>query len=176
MTDIFRPWPKIPREKGNMITITEKIDGTNACIIIEQDKIIGIQSRNRLIDPTNDNMGFANWVTQNETELLGLGGGYHYGEWAGPGVQKNPHNLEQKTFFLFNTFRPAETLPAIVSQVPILYSGPDLPQARDEAMENLWVSAQERGYKPEGIIIYIHSTRSYVKRTFENAEGKWVEG
>ena len=32
----FKEWPKIPRGLGEQMTITEKIDGTNACIIVEE--------------------------------------------------------------------------------------------------------------------------------------------
>ena len=64
---IFRKWPKIPRTNPFRATITEKIDGTNSCIMIEEAitgsisslQIVGIQSRNRLITPDDDNFGFA---------------------------------------------------------------------------------------------------------------------
>jgi len=50
MNDVdFKAWPKIPRENPFNVTITEKIDGTNACIIIKDGEIIGVQSRKRLI-------------------------------------------------------------------------------------------------------------------------------
>ena len=169
----FVKFPKIPRIKNNDITITEKMDGTNACIIIEQDQVVGVQSRNRMITPEDDNMGFAGWVDRNKEELAKLGHGYHYGEWAGPGIQRNPHQLDEKTFFLFNTFRPADTLPDIVKQVPILYVGPYSDKEIESAMTNLWDSAMSDGYQPEGIIIYFHTTKSYMKHTFLNPDGKW---
>lgn len=172
----FKPWPKIPREKGNIITITEKIDGTNACLIVMNGELVGCQSRNRLIAPGDDNMGFAHWAYSNHEEIAKLGDGYHYGEWAGPGIQKNPHMLTEKTFFLFNTFRPQESLPPCVKQVPVLYQGSYSDTTVETAMTNLWVKASAEGYIPEGIIIYHHNTRSYVKRTFANNEGKWAVG
>jgi len=92
----FKPWPKIPRPKGMNITITEKMDGTNACVVIQDGNFVGAQSRNRIITPEDDNMGFANWAYENQSDLEGLGDGYHYGEWCGPGIQKNPHNLGKK--------------------------------------------------------------------------------
>jgi len=33
---MFKAWPKIPRLENEIFHITEKIDGTNACIVIEQ--------------------------------------------------------------------------------------------------------------------------------------------
>ncbi len=169
----FKGWPKIPRNKGNNVTITEKIDGTNACVIVRDGEVVGFQSRNRLIKPGDDNMGFAFWGHENREALATLGDGYHYGEWAGPGIQKNPHMLEEKTFFLFNTFRPAESLPECVKQVPVLYQGPFSPHATQQAMLYLWTEAKEQGYQPEGVIIYFHDSRTYMKDTYLNRGGKW---
>ncbi len=170
----FRPWPKIPRDRGSQITITEKIDGTNACVIVRDGEVVGFQSRNRLIAPGDDNMGFAAWGHENREDLSQLGDGYHYGEWAGPGIQKNPHMLEKKTFFLFNTFRDPKTLPPAVKQVPVLYVGPHDPEVVQEVFTGLWFSARAAKYQPEGIIIYHHDTRTYAKRTFLFPDGKWI--
>ena len=169
----FKPWPKIQRPKNNLITITEKIDGTNACVVIQEGKFVGCQSRNRIIKPGDDNMGFAHWAYQNKEELESLGDGYHFGEWAGPGIQKNPHNLEEKTFFLFNTHRPADTLPDCVKQVPVLYHGPYSQEAIDEEYTKLWDRAAEQRYTPEGLIIFHHVTKSFTKVTYANQDGKW---
>ncbi len=43
MTVEFKAWPKIPREKGNIVTVTEKIDGTNACGIIRDGELVGMR-------------------------------------------------------------------------------------------------------------------------------------
>jgi RNA ligase len=128
----FRPWPKIPR-LNREITITEKIDGTNACIIVlpyNEDEhydqfyqkrellglvatgpttvaVVGAQSRTRLIQPgkTTDNYGFAQWVQDNAVALVEtLGLGYHYGEWWGQGIQRN-YGQTEKHFSLFNHHR-----------------------------------------------------------------------
>lgn len=179
----FKEWPKIPRGgKGEIVTITEKIDGTNACIIVGPDgDILGCQSRSRLITPNDDNYGFADWVDRNRLELSKLGEGYHYGEWAGPGIQKNPHNLEKKTLFLFNSDRwrdGRQERPAGVECVPVLYEGSvyseDGVYMIDNALANLWSDAKEKGYHPEGIVIWYHKTRRYEKLTYENANGKWA--
>jgi hypothetical protein len=179
----FKEWPKIPRGIGESMTITEKIDGTNACVIIQDSdgttfpRVVGIQPRTRLITPEDDNYGFARWVRENEEELVKLGAGYHYGEWAGPGIQKNHHNLERKTFFLFNSDRwrdGRQERPAGVECVPILFEGPASREMIDQTLSDLWVSAKEKGYYPEGIVIWYHKTRRYEKMTFENANGKWA--
>ena len=118
---MFKPWPKILRlEKKRPPVFTEKIDGTNACIVIayknpdentiafkDVDRIITsiwAQSRTRLITPKNDNYGFAKWVEANWEDLLSLGEGYHYGEWWGQGIQRG-YGLTEKRFSLFNTRR-----------------------------------------------------------------------
>ena len=169
----FRPWGKTPRNRGGNVTITEKIDGTNACVIVRDGKLVGLQSRNRLIKPGDDNMGFAFWAVENAEGLAGLGNGYHFGEWAGPGIQKNPHMLDEKQFFLFNTFRPHDTLPECVQQVPVLYQGAGSRDMINLTMTSLWNSATTAGYIPEGVVIYYHDTRNFMKDTFANRGGKW---
>lgn len=123
----FQAWPKTPR-LFRTITVTEKIDGTNAAIIIERIQpgtevkdpalypiveagetlvpyYIGAQSRNRLIFPgkDTDNFGFAGWVRDNAAELVTLlGEGRHFGEWWGQGVARK-YDMDHKQFSLFNT-------------------------------------------------------------------------
>src|SRR6185369_17529395 len=96
----FQPWPKIPRLNRD-ITITEKIDGTNAAVGVSYDKaVVWAQSRTRIITPQNDNAGFAKWVEQNARELADvLGPGLHFGEWWGQGVQRG-YGMTRKFFSL----------------------------------------------------------------------------
>lgn len=174
----FKPWEKIPRDNPFSVTITEKINGTNACVIIKDDKVVAVQSRKRFIIPGDDNFGFAAWVEEHQAELETMGDGYHYGEWAGPGIQKNPHNLEEKKFFLFNTARwnpDNPNLPECCNVVPVLFQGvvdkatliPDLlKQLVDNAGENV---------TPEGIIVYYHAFRKYTKHTIKSPNGKWCK-
>lgn len=169
----FKAWPKTPREGTGYCTITEKIDGTNACVVIQDGAVVGCQSRNRAIKPGDDNMGFAFWVYENADELAAPGDGYHYGEWAGPGIQKNPHNLPEKQFFLFNTHRPADSLPPCVRQVPVLYEGAHADANIEGIMDELWRRATADGYEPEGVVITHHATPKRHKRTFKHTEGKW---
>lgn len=176
----FTSWGKTPRagSKGETIVVMEKMDGSNCGIHIKDDTIVGIQSRNRSISPNadgnqNDNFGFARWVHENQEELLKLGDGSHYGEWCGEGIQKNPHKLVGKHWFLFsNPFRPVETLPECVSKVPVLYVGDD----SDEIMRifvKLYTDSKEQGYKAEGIIVYYPKQKRREKITFEMMKGKW---
>jgi hypothetical protein len=175
----FKGWPKTPRLKGNPITITEKIDGTNACVIVRDGEVVGMQSRNRLIKPGDDNMGFAFWVHENREELAALlGDGYHYGEWAGPGIQKNPHQLDRKKFFLFNTARfnrdeVFNLTKVSLDVVPVLFHGAYSQDAVELEMHLLQKRADKQGYTPEGICIYFHATKQVTKMTYAHPDGKW---
>lgn len=103
----FKTWGSTPRENKNK-TITEKIDGTNACVVI-WNGVVAAQSRKRIITPDNDNYGFARWVYDNAGALMDtLGFGYHYGEWFGEGIQKNPLGIEGKRFALFHPTKYSE--------------------------------------------------------------------
>lgn len=174
----FKGWPKIPRLLNERVTITEKMDGTNACIVIQDGEIVGIQSRNRLIFPEGfngmkdcDNAGFAGWVRDNEQEILLLGDGHHYGEWCGPGIQSNPHKLDVKRFFLFNTQRWTNNAPNRCSPVRVLYEGPFTSTCVDDALSSLLSYAKSENYTPEGIIIYNHLAKNSYKVTYKNPEG-----
>jgi hypothetical protein len=118
----FEPFPKIARLSRECV-ITEKIDGTNAQILIERfdgpatfppvaradDHYIGAGSRTRYITPgkATDNYGFAAWVAENAGELVKLGPGRHFGEWWGLGIQRG-YGLTEKRFSLFNVGRWAD--------------------------------------------------------------------
>ncbi len=175
----FKAWEKIPRKSPFNVTITEKIDGTNACIIIQDGEIIGVQSRKRLITSEDDNYGFAGWVERNNDELINLGDGYHYGEWAGLGIQKNPHNLPEKQFFLFNTFRwmsdnENHIRPDCCEVVPILYQGVMDGETVPKLLEELKATESSEVH-PEGLIVYYHAFRKYTKHTIKSPNGKWCK-
>lgn len=130
----FKPWFKTPRLDSPFV-ITEKIDGTNSAILIQeldlsilQAPYFGViadyssedteqtkpryfgfaaQSRNRFISPGQDNYGFASWVGDHMSELFDiLGPGRHFGEWWGGGLQRG-YGLDKKDkrFSLFNIKR-----------------------------------------------------------------------
>ncbi|MEQ4716123.1 RNA ligase family protein [Nonomuraea sp. B19D2] len=160
---VFEPWPKTPRLfdlKG--VVVTEKIDGTNACVIIGEDGDIGAQSRNRLIFPTVDNYGFAAWVWDNRDGLAEtLGPGRHYGEWWGRGIQRG-YDLPERRFSLFNTEKWghfAEEAPPVpgLGVVPVLYDGPFSTDAINGVSLDLVLNGSKvaPGYKrPEGVCVY----------------------
>lgn len=124
----FKGWGSTPRfHKG--LTITEKLDGTNACIVIYNGQVKA-QSRKRMITPEDDNYGFARWVYENAGALTDtLGYGYHYGEWFGEGIQKNPLGIEGKRFALFHATKYTEangydlTRVSGLETVPLLFHG-----------------------------------------------------
>jgi hypothetical protein len=100
----FVGWGSTPRLFKGM-KITEKLDGTNACVAIF-DGVVTAQSRKRIITPGDDNYGFARWVYDNAGALTDtLGEGYHFGEWYGEGIQKNPLQVDGKYFALFHPWR-----------------------------------------------------------------------
>lgn len=124
-TTEFQTFPKIARLNRDIV-ITEKLDGTNAAVVIREidgDLELGhlitrlevdgrhyevrAQSRTRLITPEQDNYGFAGWVQRNAVSLVNLlGAGTHFGEWWGAGIQRK-YGLTggDKRFSLFNTER-----------------------------------------------------------------------
>ena len=156
----FKAWPKTPRLFRDVV-ITEKIDGTNAAIIIEESDpdvlqsndcytlqhggvtySIGAQSRRRLITPASDNFGFARWVYDNAGELVKLGPGHHYGEWWGSGIQRAYGYKEGERFFsLFNTERWADNadFPDVegLGLVPVLYRGPFSQEVIEDCLTDL---------------------------------------
>ncbi len=173
MTIEFKAWEKIPREDPFLVTISEKIDGTNACILIQEGSIVAVQSRTRFITPEDDNYGFAAWVESHKEDLIRLGDGYHYGEWAGPGIQKNPHALTEKKLFLFNTFRwnpNNPNKPICCDVVPVLFqgimTGDTIPLLLDQLNNR-------EGQIAEGVVVYYHAFRKYTKHTIKTPNGKW---
>lgn len=178
MTVEFKAWPKIPRASDEPVVITEKIDGTNACVVIKDGKIVAAQSRKRFITPDDDNYGFASWVKENNDELLKLGDGYHYGEWAGEGIQKNPHNMTGKKLFLFNTFRWGKNnpdTPSCCNTVPVLHYGELDGDTIERVLFKLKECSDEENYTPEGIVIYYCKAKRFEKFTYKYAKGKWRE-
>ena len=174
----FRGWPKIARLNRDII-ITEKIDGTNACVVVTPDGEVAAQSRTRIITPDKDNFGFAAWVCANADILRALlGPGYHYGEWWGAGIQRG-YGKKTKTFSLFITSLWSSlwqnALPDL-SVVPVLYAGPFSQLAIDHALESLRVNGSQAApgfMRPEGIVVYHTAARVSFKVTLEgDATGK----
>ncbi len=168
----FQEFKKIPRLKRNM-TITEKIDGTNACVIVTEDGRVAAQSRSNIITPDDDNYGFTKWVQERTDELLTLGPGYHFGEFWGGKIQRG-YGIKERRFSLFNTDRWSDERgqrPACCHVVPVLYQGPWSDTAVDAALDHLRVNgsqAVEGFMDPEGVIVWHHASRSYYKVMLKN--------
>lgn len=177
----FESFQKISRaNKSFGCVITEKLDGTNAQIFIEDGAIVGVGSRSRWIKPgkATDNFGFAGWVQDNAEALLGLGDGTHFGEWYGAGIQRT-YGLSEKRFALFNTGRwsDAALRPACCEVVAVLGAGEFSRQAVAMIMEGLRVngSVMVPGFmNPEGLVAYLSGSRMLLKETFDFPEGKWL--
>lgn len=191
----FEPFPKLARLSRGCV-ITEKLDGTNAQIIIERigdveplevpgcksvyyapdDDIyrVAAGSRTRLITPgkTTDNYGFAGWVWENAAELVKLGVGRHFGEWYGQGIQRG-YGLTEKRFALFDVHKwpNMRPRPACVSVVPVLHKGEFTSDAIRNAMKELEVygsCAVPDFMNPEGIVVYHEQAKVSFKKTFDD--------
>lgn len=219
----FKSWGSTPRfHKG--LHITEKINGTNAGVSVQGvskdespefvkdgivvagvdcDWIVRAQSRKRIITPGDDNFGFAAWVWDNAEGLANLlGFGYHYGEWYGEGIQKNPLAVQGRWWALFNTWHwgrkenlerlEAAGIPGLTT-VPVLHDeqthGPADYNTIPDALEYLAVfGSRAKGYMtvpnahkmdfhvegPEGIIVWQRETQQRYKILLrEDDKHKW---
>lgn len=142
----FEPFDKIPRLNRDIV-ITEKIDGTNAQIFIEnvlpEEYVVeeGVYadngfcpglvttlragSRSRFLTRKTDNAGFCNWAFDHAEELIRiLGPGRHFGEWWGKGIQRG-YDMDKKVFSLFNTHKweGIREIDGTLRCVPILHKG-----------------------------------------------------
>ena len=185
----FIEFPKMARLSREVI-ISEKIDGTNAQILITGDGGFFVGSRTRWITPDDDNHGFARWAMEHREELTKLGPGRHFGEWWGQGIQRK-YGMSEKRFSLFNVARwclSGETpqriptadpriekyqdvLPACCHLVPVLRRGIFTTDMCESALHEL----RERGSlaapgfrKPEGIVCFHVAGNFGFKKTLDN--------
>lgn len=172
----FKAWQKTTRLESPCV-ISEKLDGANACVVVEEveefsllDASITIlatnpddastarafrvsaQSRTRLALPGQDETGIADWVAQRRGRLaLDLGPGYHYGEFV------KGKGLKEPKLFLFNTGRwggKQFTTPGL-DVVPVLYEGNYYEGIVEKYLNDLrengsWVLDSP----PEGVVIF----------------------
>lgn len=189
----FKEFNKIAR-LSREIVITEKIDGTNAQILITEDGQLFTGSRNRWITPQDDNFGFARWVYEHREDVLKLGVGRHFGEWWGNGIQRG-YGLPkgEKRLSLFNVTRWAlhgtqpqlistsntgvekyqDVLPECIGLVPILFRGMFDTNYIEMVVDHLREvgSYAAPGFmKPEGVVVYHVAGNVYFKKTIENDE------
>lgn len=166
----FQGFDKIYRLYRDVI-VTEKLDGTNACVIVGEDGTVAAQSRSRIITPEDDNFGFARWVTEHEEELrAGLGHGYHYGEWWGAGIQRR-YSMKEKAFSLFNVSRWTDDVrPACCRVVPKLYEGPMFCEAFQAAVDIKESVAAPGFMNPEGVVVF-HVQSQYLFKVTTGGDG-----
>jgi hypothetical protein len=189
----FEPWPKIPR-LFRPVTITEKIDGTNAAVVIDPcpdpsdiatpgDNFVQVgedwfqvaaQSRKRMIFPTQDNYNFAAWVWENAQYLAEtLGPGRHFGEWWGSGINRG-YGMKEKHFSLFNVRRwHDETFDhPQLHLVPVLYHKNDYSEGLVRvALHSLNHNGSKAapGYdRPEGLVVFHEAANQCFKVTLED--------
>lgn len=184
----FVPFPKLHRLSREMI-VTEKLDGTNAQVVVLEDGRVYAASRTRWITPEADNAGFAAWVRDHADELRQLGPGRHFGEWWGQGVQRG-YGLTEKRFSLFNVSRwvddhhptgarpPLEAgltyAPACCHVVPILRVGPFDTREVDFALAELATSGSRAapGFaRPEGVVVFHVASGTLFKKTLDKNDG-----
>ena len=188
----FEPFPKMARLSREII-VTEKIDGTNAQILITDDGDMFTGSRNRWITPNDDNHGFALWAYSHSAELIaGLGPGRHFGEWWGSGIQRGYGLTKgEKRFSLFNVQRwclSGETpqqihtadpriekwqdvLPECCGLVPVIYRGEFDVRWINRCVELLdrYGSYAVKGFmNPEGVVVYHTAANVGFKKTIHN--------
>lgn len=188
---LFSPFPKMARLSREII-VTEKIDGTNAQVLVTDDGKVFAGSRSRWITPQDDNYGFARWVEDHRDELLTLGPGQHFGEWWGKGINRN-YGLDEKRFSLFNVRRWAlhgtepkeystldpritkvqDILPSCCSLVPVLYEGPFITFEIDTELIFLRQAGSQAApgfMKPEGVVVFHTAANMCFKKTIEKDE------
>lgn len=189
----FSEFPKMARLSRECI-VTEKIDGTNAQILITEDGQFLTGSRTRWITPQDDNFGFSAWAHEHKDELMGLGVGRHFGEWWGSGIQRGYGLAKgEKRLSLFNVSRwclhgntperiPTadpriekyqDVLPACVGLVPVLWRGVFDTNAISTQIERLRTlgSVAAPGFmKPEGLVCFHVAAGVGFKKTIEKDE------
>ncbi len=190
ISEVFIEFPKMARLKRECI-ITEKIDGTNACIRITEDGQFFTGSRTRWITPDDDNYGFSRWSHEHKEELLSLGIGNHFGEWWGSGCQRGYGLIKgEKRWSMFNVGRwclhsqkplripTADTriekwqdvLPACCHLVPVLFRGEFDTDRVDECLEDLRIQGSRAApgfMKPEGVVCFHVAANVGFKTTLE---------
>lgn len=191
----FKGFPKISRLNRDCL-VSEKLDGTNAQILITEDGDFLTGSRNRWLTPDDDNFGFARWAQERKEELLKLGPGRHFGEFWGKGIQRG-YGLQERRFSLFNTVRwcrhdeepqiiPSanpvvvkwqERLPSCVGLVPVLREG----SFRTSVWESAFSCLAQQGsvaapgfMNPEGIVVHHIAANVSFKITFDGDGPKGV--
>lgn len=172
----FTPFPKIPR-LNREIVITEKIDGTNASVLVDTtNNTLLAGSRTRWVTPKADNFGWAKYVQDNHDMFMALGDGLHRGEWWGQGIQRG-YGLDERRFSLFNTsvWRNGENVPEGLFVVPVLAVGTMNSVLVEMTVDRLLVSGSQAapGFKdPEGVCVFHTASNGFFKVTCKD-DASW---
>jgi hypothetical protein len=166
----FKAWPKTTRLCSKCV-ITEKLHGSNGAIIFyvyeswdgQRTIALAAQTRNRLVNITNDQTGIAQWALTNYHTLVDdlvqleadgqpkLGTFYHYGEMMHRG-HSEPH------FYLFNTRRwgASQFLTPTLKTVPVLFEGEYYEGVVEEMLEDLRTNGSRvhPGIPAEGVVTF----------------------
>lgn len=182
----FIKFNSIPRFQREWVA-TEKIDGTNAQVLISewdedfdpsynllpsgQGLYLFAGSRSRWLKPAkqDDNFNFAAFVASNADELLTLGPGRHFGEWWGHGIQRG-YGQTEKRFTLFWAPRNGEIPECVSGVVPEVgcEDDPTLLLEQSEGFLRSVGSLVAPGFKnPEGIVLTHTPSRTFFKYTFD---------
>lgn len=191
-TEHFRKYNSIVRmghrdshgvlKEGDMISVWEKLDGSNASFKRVGDEILAF-SRNLPLNEENNLNGFWQWTQTLDVEKLTEGSTY-YGEWLVP--HKVAYGESARQFYLFDvwqedfddlmaqtmagveialTYSYAETWEVVaeaqdigINLAPLLYVGPYRNYAQLEAIMGRSVHAED-ALKGEGIVIKNHAYR-----------------
>lgn len=172
---VFVEFPKLAR-LNRACVITEKIDGTNAAVVVTEEGEVYAQSRTRVITPDDDNFGFALWVERNAPALAEhLGPGRHFGEWWGGKIQRG-YGVADKRFSLFNTARWSgieEASGGLLRCVPVLYEGPfdtAVVAAQVTHLRAVGSVAAPGFANPEGVVVFHVAANLAFKVTCEKDE------
>jgi hypothetical protein len=194
----FAPFQKIARLSRDLI-VTEKIDGTNAAVVVwdaaandpsEPMRAIGLppasfpilgevegrfvaaQSRNRFLTLNEDHYGLAAWVKEHVNELVNLGHGRHFGEWWGRGINRG-YAQQERHFSLFNVSKWNPVLfdhfQAKAKQDGPRLTAPGLPECC-LAVPMLYFGSFCMG-EIEDALVRLDQNGSYAAPGFRNAEG-----
>lgn len=176
----FKAFPEIKKLGSVVMSITQKIHGTNAHILVYRKEDLTLDlvcgSRTRFIAPGDDNYNFAAHVYANKQAFIDLlGEGRRDGEWAGKGINSG-EGLDSKVFVLFDYYHYKDKpLPPQTVIVPVLYEGPiDLSKVQ-ECMDDLKTNGSKLSpgfMRPEGVVVRIKGER--YKVVFEEEETQWT--
>lgn len=176
----FQAWPATKRLYREVV-VTEKLDGSNVAIQFDGDGNIAAQSRKRLIEPGDDNFGFAGFAYANKEKLFEiLGIGIHFGEWYGRKIQRT-YGLDHRRFALFNIAKWGDILAeplefedgTLLTTPPVLYRGTFSDDAVLGALHGLRDngSVAAPGFtKPEGVCVFHTQTRGVFKVTLDGED------